>query len=502
MKLRRCLEALRLLQDKNLFDMERTLTGVELELSLISETGEPAMRNLEVLSNLAKLDGVEDMSVQAELGRFNLEMNLPPRPIKDNGLGEYEEMLRRWLAALDDCARQANAAPLLIGITPTFTHDAALLDNLSPLPRYRLLNDQILAARGEDIALDIHGAESLQTYTDSIAPESANTSVQIHIQVTPEQFPRYWNAAQAIAGVQVALGANSPYLFGSQLWAETRIIVFEQATDVRCDELRTQGVRPRTFFGERWVASAIELFEENLRYFMPLLPVCDHEDPVAAVARGDIPHLGELRLHNGTIYRWNRPVYDVTDAGPHLRVENRVLPTGPTLIDICANMAFYLGLVTALAEQEVPVWTKLPFAVAENNFIAAAKHGIDALQVWPGLGEVPARVLARDHLLPLARQGLRRLQVDERLATRLLSIIEGRCATGVNGAVWQVATVNALQEERGMSRPEALRAMLLGYRARAETNTPVHDWPPLLIQDARHEVLFEVEAVSEPVVDR
>ena len=203
------------------------------------------------------------------------------------------------------------------------------LDSVSENPRYSLLDQQIFAARGEDLEIVIDGIERLQMISDTIMPEAACTSTQVHLQVSPDDFAGYWNAAQAIAGIQVAVGANSPYLFGRELVAESRIPLFEQSTDTRSDELKTQGVRPRVWFGERWITSIFDLFEENSRYFPALLPISTDEDPVEVLDAGGVPKLDELRLHNGTVYRWNRPVYDVSDGTPHLRVENRVLPAGP-----------------------------------------------------------------------------------------------------------------------------------------------------------------------------
>jgi hypothetical protein len=211
--------------------------------------------------------------------------------------------------------------------------------------------------------------------------------VQLHLQVSPEDFAHYWNAAQAIAGVQVALAANSPFLFGRQLWQETRITLFEQATDTRPDELKQQGVRPRVWFGERWITSVFDLFEENIRYFPALLPICEDEDPQAELDRGVSPQLAEMSLHNGTVYRWNRPVYAVVDGKPHLRVENRVLPAGPSVADVMANAAFYYGLVRSLAESQRPVWTQMSFTTAAENLHEAARYGLDAQLYWPGLGE-------------------------------------------------------------------------------------------------------------------
>ena len=264
---------------------------------------------------------------------------------------------------------------------------------LSANPRYALLNEQIFAARGEDLHLAIDGVERLSAYADTIAPEAACTSVQLHQLVDPGAFARHWNAAQCIAGIQLAVGANSPFFFGRELWRETRIALFEQATDTRSEELKAQGVRPRVWFGERWITSIFDLFEENVRYFPSLLPVVEEEDPVEVLERGDTPRLQELRLHNGTIYRWNRPIYDVVRGRPHLRVENRVLPAGPTVVDTLANAAFYYGLVRVLADEDRPLWTQMSFSAAEENFHACARDGIDARVYWPGLGEVPAAEL-------------------------------------------------------------------------------------------------------------
>src|SRR6185503_18822476 len=377
----------------------------------------------------------------------------------------------------EDRSRTAGAHMMIIGILPTIDGEHLNAAAFSANPRYQLLNEQIFAARGEDLEIDIRGVERLSTYADTIAPEAACTSVQLHLQVEPDAFAAHWNAAQAIAGVQAAVAANSPFFFGKELWRETRIALFEQATDTRPDELKAQGVRPRVWFGERWITSIFDLFEENVRYFPALLPVCEDEDPVETLTRGDIPELPELRLHNGTIYRWNRPVYDVMNSRPHLRVENRVLPAGPTVVDVLANAAFYFGLVRAMAEADRPLWTQMPFSVAEENFHTAARDGIGACIWWPRLGEVAVTDLVRDVLLPLAYDGLDRFGVDAEHRDSLLGIIEGRCRTGRNGAVWQAEVVRHLQEERGMDRMAALREMLRRYSVNLQGNDPVHAWP-------------------------
>ena len=236
-------------------------------------------------------------------------------------------------------------------------------------------------------------------------------------------------------------------------------------------------MRPRVWFGERWITSIFDLFEENVRYFPSLLPVCDDEDPLETLERGDVPQLGELRLHNGTIYRWNRPIYDVVRDQPHLRVENRVLPAGPTVVDILANAAFYYGLLRVLADEERPVWSQMSFSAAEENFHAGARDGIDARLYWPGLARVPAAELVLRRLLPLAHEGLERWGVEASDAARLLEIIERRCVALRNGAAWQSQVFHRLYDDKGLDRGEALRQMTTRYREHMHSNEPVHDWP-------------------------
>ncbi len=471
-KVRRCLDVFARMLTESRFDFERPMTGLEIEFNLIDETQYPLMRNAEVLQAIANDD------FQTELGQFNIEINVRPRSLAGAAATELEAALRASLNDAEERSHGVGAHIVMIGILPTLTADKLQLETLSANPRYALLNEQIFAARGEDLHIVIDGPERLSTYADTIAPEAACTSVQFHLQVSPKQYADNWNAAQSIAGVQLALGANSPFLFGKQLWRETRIALFEQSTDTRPEELRAQGVRPRVWFGERWITSIFDQFEENVRYFPALLPVCDAEDPVEVLERGDTPALQELRLHNGTIYRWNRPVYDVFRGMPHLRVENRVLPAGPTVVDILANGAFYYGMLRALAEEERPVWTRMSFQAAQDNFYQGAKRGIDAQIYWPGLGEVPATELVLRRLLPMAHEGLQRWGVDADVRDRLLGIIEQRCLRQVNGAEWQAAMFHHIDDTlQPHDRRDALREMVRRYVELMHTNEPVHTWP-------------------------
>jgi hypothetical protein len=453
------------------FEPARGSVGLEIELNLTDESGEPAM------ANAAVLEAIADPDFQTELGQFNVEINIAPHLLGGRVFEELERGARASLNNAEERARTVGAHMVIVGILPTIGAQHLHAETFSANPRYQLLNEQIFAARGEDLDIAIAGVERLATHADTIAPEAACTSVQFHQQVEPEAFARYWNAAQAFAGVQVAIGANSPFFYGKELWRETRIALFEQATDTRPEELKAQGVRPRVWFGERWITSIFDLFEENARYFPALLPLCHDEDPLETLERGDVPSLAELRLHNGTIYRWNRPIYDVVRGQPHLRVENRALPAGPTVVDTMANAAFYYGLLRMLAEDERPVWSQMSFSAAEENFHAGARDGIDARVYWPGLGEVPVAELVVRRLLPLANEGLSRWGVDADERDRLLQVIERRCVTSRNGAAWQSEVFHRLYDEKGMDRSEALRAMTVRYRDHMHSNQPVHEWP-------------------------
>ncbi|MGO8884764.1 MAG: glutamate--cysteine ligase [Streptosporangiaceae bacterium] len=471
-KVRQCLDVFARMLAELRFDSEPRQVGLEIEVDLVDDQGRPSMSNTEVLGAIA------DPSWATELGQFNIEINVPPRPLSGDALSRLEDGVRASLNHANERAQQAGSRLVMVGILPTLREEHVGMTALSANPRYQLLNEQMFAARGEEMRISIEGPERLLTHADTIAPEAACTSVQLHLQVSPEAFGSYWNAAQAVAGVQVALGANSPFLFGKQLWPETRITLFEQATDTRPEELKEQGVRPRVWFGDRWITSVFDLFEENIRYFPALLPLVEDEDPADALDRGEAPHLAELTLHNGTVYRWNRPVYAVVGGMPHLRVENRVLPAGPTVADVLANAAFYYGVVRALAEADRPIWTQMSFSAAADNLVEGARHGLDAQVYWPGMGEVSVTELTLRRLLPLAAAGLRAWGVDDADSGRLLTIIERRCLAGRNGASWQIDAVRALSDA-GADRGEALRQMTQGYIERMNTNDPVHTWPPL-----------------------
>jgi hypothetical protein len=470
-RLDRSVEVLRRMVADGWLGCHEDSVGVELELNLVDPMGRPRLVNDEVLAYLARAD------LQYELSQFNLEFNLAPRPMGGAVLRNLEAELVR---VVQDASAQAEhllgTRIVPIGMLPTLRPEHLTYEHLSHNPRYEVLSSQMRALRGEAICLDITGVERLTFESETVAPEAAATSLQLHLRVRPQDLPRFYNAAQLISGAQVAVGANSPFLLGHQLWHETRIALCEQILDTRPRELREQGVRPRVWLGEAWVRSATEVFEDNVRYFGPLIPLLDPQDPVEELAAGRVPLLHELRLHNGTIWRWNRPVYDVQAGTPHLRIENRVLPSGPTGADMAANAALFFGAIRALADGELDR-SILPFTTVVADFHAAARDGLAAAVNWRGRGRVELRRLVLDELLPLAAAGLDSWGIDCRDRDRYLGILERRADTGRTGAVWQCRTVARLERERGFPRDLALREMTRRYVEHAISGEPVHTWP-------------------------
>ena len=471
-KVQRCLDTLEEMLRDYPFAGSEPMTGVEIEFNLVDADLAPSLNGRDVLETI----NAEEF--QTELGRWNLELNLPPRPLPGDQWRLLEHELLDLLAGAGAKAGDLRTQLVMIGILPTLRTDHMVAESITADDRYTALNDQMLTARGEPIRIDITGnggSERLAEDFETIIPEAACTSLQLHLQVSPADFGRYWNAAQCLAGVQLGLGANSPFLMGSNLWAETRIPLFEQSCDVRTPELRNQGVRPRVWFGERWIDSVLDLFAENARYFPALMPVTSDIDPMAQLREHGAPELPELTLHNGTIWRWNRPIYDTSGAEPHVRLENRVLPAGPTTVDMVANALFFYGLLRTLVEAEQPLWNSVSFAAAAENFTTAARHGMDAPLYWPGTGWMRPDELALRKLLPLAHEGLARWGVSGAVCDRYLTVLERRCTTRQTGSSWQVDAVAAL-ERRGLDRPKALHGMVERYVAASAANLPVHSW--------------------------
>lgn len=446
--------------------------GAELEVSLVDALGRPLPVNRAVLASTV------DPRVTLEVDRFNLELNTRPCALAGRPFTALADELTDGLGELRCAAALHGGRVVTIGILPTLT--AADLDAgaLTDSPRYRALSAAIRALRHQPFAIRIGGDDPLALRADDVTMQGANTSFQVHLRIPPAAFARTYNAAQIAVAPVLAAAGNSPLFIGHRLWEETRVALFRQSVDERVDALPDDWRPARVSFGHGWVrAGAHELFAEGVAQHAPLLPVCGDEDPLACVAAGGVPALHELRLHHGTIWRWNRAVYDPADGG-HLRIELRALPSGPTVIDMAANAAFLLGLTLGLEPDVDALLPGFTFGQARRNFYAAARDGLAAELLWPSATAPSPRPVAAaalvSRLLPLARAGLLRYGVDASEADDALAVIAARVAAGVTGARWQRRALDRLAATR--SRTEAAPAMLERYLAAVATGRPVHEW--------------------------
>jgi len=443
--------------------------GAELELFLV----DGAARPLRV--NQAVRDLVADARVAVELNRFNLELNSSAVPLAGRPFGMLGDELAGLLDRVAGAAGAHHGRVALIGVLPTLTEAHLGPDAISDSARYRALGHGLRRLRRGPIHIRISGPEPLELTSTGIALEGANTSFQVHLRVAPDDFTRVYNAVQLATGPALAVAGNSPTFLGRRLWEETRVALFKQSVEDR-DDHGPRRRPPRTALGTGWLRDgALELFTESVRLYPPLLPFASATSPAGLPP--DPPRLDGLRLHHGTVWRWNRAVYDPA-AGGHLRIEMRALPAGPTVTDMLANAAFLIGLTLWLAGQDQQWTYALPFERADHGFYRAAQHGLAAELTWPSgphqVRTVPAAALVTE-LLPAARHGLAGAGVAGAEADRLLGVIGARAATGQTGAAWQRAALAAA--ERGQSRPQALAAMLDRYLACAATGQPVHSWP-------------------------
>jgi gamma-glutamyl:cysteine ligase YbdK (ATP-grasp superfamily) len=433
------------------------VAGLELEAWLVDESGRPAPRNEEFLARLGAPE------VVTELAQFNIELNVPPRPLAGDGLALLAGDLQATWDRCREVARSMDLQVVSIGILPTLTDAQLSLHNISNRPRYHALNEQVHRQRkGRPLRLDIEGTDGQHLLTEhhDVMLEAGATSLQAHLQVTPEHAARAYNASLIASAPTVAVAANSPYLFGQALWHETRIALFEQSlaigTRARTDHPRLM----RVTFGSGFVRSLAECFGENDELFPVLLPITADESPA---------RFAHLRLHNGTIWRWNRPLIGFDDDGtPHLRIEHRPMSAGPTIADMMANLAFYYGLTACLIDSPTPPEDLLPFADARDNLYAAARFGLAAEARWLDGDAVRIGELVVDTLIDHARLGLARLGVDATLARDGLAIVEARAECGQTGAVWQRRFITA-------NGPDFAR-LTREYALRQAEGAPVHLW--------------------------
>lgn len=438
------------------FSAQVPVCGLELEAWLIDSHAAPAP------CNHAVLDKLRDPMVVPELARFNVELNVDPQPLNAAAFSRLQADLQQTWDRCQAVAGTLDVRLMIIGILPSVTQSHLSLANMSQLKRYRALNEQVLRLReGRPLMLEIHGRQHLNILHSDVMLESAATSLQLHLTVSVDEAVRYYNAAQIVSAPMVAAAANSPFLFGRDLWDETRIPLFEQAVEVGGFAGASRGPLRRVSFGTGYAKGSLyECFVENQQHFPVLLPI------VYDAPQSDMRH---LRLHNGTIWRWNRPLigYD-NDGTPHLRIEHRVLPAGPTVIDSIASAAFFYGLVHALAVSDVAPERQLPFAAARDNFYTAARDGLDAQITWLDGRKLPVAALLLDQLIPLARNGLDMLDIDAQDRDLYLGIVENRVGNACTGCNWQRAWVARHGND--------VQALTEAYYERQQGGEPVHNW--------------------------
>lgn len=464
--------ALEEMLDREMFETGVRRIGAEQEMFLIDRAMGPAPVATEVLEH------ANDPRLTTELARFNLEANLSPQTFGGDCLRRLEAELVEMVGKARGAAAQCDADVVLVGILPTLRKSDLGLENMTPNPRYYALNRAMSKLRGGDFHVVIKGLDELETTHDNVMLESCNTSFQIHFQVAPNEFAPLYNAAQAVTGPVLAAAVNSPVLLGRRLWNETRVALFQRSVDARSSHHMTRGQRPRVSFGDAWIRkSVLEIFREDIALCRVVLGQDEYRSSRAALAAGKIPELQALRLHNGTVYRWNRACYGWSDTGAHLRIENRVLPAGPTIIDEMANSAFYFGLMSGLVHEHPDISKDMEFDDAKNNFFAAARHGLAAQFRWIGGETFTASALILDRLLPMAREGLRYSKIDEADISRYLDVIEERVRSQNTGATWALRSLSAIAPRTSLDERHRriTRAMLEHQRGEGQ---PVHEWEP------------------------
>ena len=447
-----------------------TRIGAEQEMFLIDRYLRPAPVSLEVLKHAG------DARLTTEIARFNLEANLSPLKLKNNCFSQMEQELVELIALARNSATTQNADVLLAGILPTLQKSDLTLDNLTPVARYHELDRGVIQMRGGPLSIHIKGLDELHLTHDNIMMESCNTSFQVHFQSNAKEFVNHYNIAQAITAPVLAVAVNSPLLFGLRLWQETRVALFQHSTDERSRPQLARNQPTRVSFGDRWLQdSVIELFHDQITRFRPIMISEPDENPFEVLARGETPSLSALRMHNGTVWRWNRACYGVSGGVPHLRIENRALPSGPTIVDEIANAAFFTGLMVALPHVYGEIAKRMVFDDAKLNFFRAARHGLDAHFQWIDGQSHNAATLILEQLLPIARQGLTSSRVAGADIDKYLGIIEERAQCRQTGARWVMKSLSTIGASA--SKEASQRRLTAEILANQKQGKPVHSWP-------------------------
>jgi len=464
------LQTLELMLEADVFEKGIVRIGAEQELCLVDKNWKPAMNSLEIL------EAANNELFTTELAKFNLETNVDPIEFKGDCLKYLENDITNLLDVMRKHANSLETELILIGILPTIRKFDLDEENITPLPRYHSLLKSLAKLRGGSIELNIKGIDELMLKHHSPMLEACNTGFQVHLQVDPSDFANKYNIAQAIAGPAMAAGTNSPLLFGKRLWSETRVALFQQSIDTRKTNEHLRERSPRVMFGNKWLQkSIIEIYKEDISRFRVLLRATEEENSLEKWKKGEVPKLMALQVHNGTVYRWNRPCYGVKNGVPHIRIENRVLPAGPTVKDEIANAALWFGLMNNLDAHYGKVSERMEFDEAKSNFLSAAQKGMDNNFCWFDNKKYNAADLILNELIPIAKEGLEKAKIDKSDTDEYLGILEDRIKSTQTGSIWVLNSFNKLLKET--TRDEALTELTSNVVRLQKTGAPVHTWP-------------------------
>jgi CBS domain-containing protein len=464
------IKALEIMLEKNVFDDTITRIGSEQELCLIDSTWRPTRNSEDILKD------INDPHFTTELAKFNLEINLDPIELKGSCFKKVSNQLVSLMKKAKDISAKHDTKVILTGILPTISENELEQDYMTARPRYLILNEKYREVRGDDFRLHIRGLDELRLSHDSILFEACNTSFQMHLQIASHDFISSYNWAKAISGPVLGVCTNSPLLLGRELWSETRVALFRQSIDTRMASRSLKDQDSRVTFGNNWAKGTVaDIFKDDIANFKILISKENTSDSLEALKNDETPKLEALNLHNGTIYRWNRACYGITNGKPHVRIENRYIPAGPSIADEIANFAFWVGIMVGRPSKYDDMPHVMDFRDAKSNFVKAARHGSDALLNWDGK-KISVKKLAYKVLLPIAYKGLKKVGINKEDRRYFLGIIEKRIK-GQSGSEWMTANYRVLKDVT--SKDNALRLLTRAIYNNQIDNTPVHNWPPI-----------------------
>lgn len=475
----RDLRALQKMLDEDWFETDILRIGAEQELCMVDPHGKVFPKSLEVLEALG------EGNYTTEFARFNLEINMDPLKFSGDCLSQMEFNLHKEMQYVREKVSQMGGDTLLTGILPTIRKMDLDIENLTPLQRYEALCEAINTLRGKEFELRIQGMDELLMKFDSPLLEACNTGFQVHLQVKPDEFVNRYNIAQAVTAPVLACAVNSPVLFGKRLWAETRVALFHQSIDTRQVGEHLRDSSPRVTFGNQWLENSIlDIYKEDISRYRVMLSAEIEEEVEKLMEEGTTPELMALKVHNSSVYRWNRPCYGVSNGKPHLRIENRVLPSGPTVVDEVANAAFWLGLLNGFEDEYPDITKEMDFDSAKMNFFAASKMGLDTKFVWTKDRKITAVDLIKEELLPIARNGLQKADIDPSDIETYLNVIEDRASSAQTGSYWVVKSYGKLIKEA--NKEQTLSAITNAMIKNQKKGEPVHKWGLAKIEDMEH----------------